>query len=115
NVATRGGSQTAERIAGDEENASLGMRAAETGAQVISGHWIAAARNALRTWRDLGARPDPKFTERLAKLLFSDNPSLELPPRLPVQDVRSSQALEAATPALVPGAASALAEPQQSR
>jgi hypothetical protein len=109
NVATRGGSQTAERVATDEQNAELGMRTAEMGKQALSGELIGLARNALRTWRDLGARPDPKYTERLAEILFSEQPNLAAPMRAPVFDQGTARGLEAAPRALVPGAASGLA------
>jgi hypothetical protein len=117
NVRIRGGSQTAERIEADNETAEGLVGAADIGKSAISGEWLSAIRKAIRMKRDLGLRQDPALNERIAKLLFSTEPDLTT-----VGIGTSGQGgnwmaaapmLQAATPGLVPGAASALAQPGQ--
>ena len=115
NVKTMGGSQTAERLEADNETGDNLMGAADIGKSVIGGEWLSAIRKAIRMKRDLGLRQDPALNERIAKLLFSTEPDLTT-----VEMGTSGRGgnwmaaapmLQAATPALVPGAASAIAQP----
>ena len=109
-----GGSQTAERLAADEETTGETLLgAADIGKSAISGNWLSAINKAIRMKRDLGLRQDPALNERIAKLLFSTEPDLatvEMGTSGRGGLMRAAApALSQATPALVPGAASALA------
>ena len=114
NVKTMGGSQTAERLAADEETTGETLLgAADIGKSAMSGNWLSAINKAIRMKRDLGLRQDPALNERIAKLLFSTEPDLttvEMGTSGRGGLMRAAApALNQATPALVPGAASALA------
>jgi hypothetical protein len=62
--------------------------------------------------RDLGIRQNPELNERIAKLLFSTSPNLEkTAPGRSNYLQRPANILQAGTPALIPGAASSLAQP----
>jgi hypothetical protein len=63
--------------------------------------------------RDLGLRQNPQLNEKIAKLLFSTNPDLAVPEVGSRGNylARPASALEAATPALVPGAAATALTP----
>ena len=116
NTSIRRGSQTAERLAEDQSQENLiGTGGAEIAKSLASGEWLGALRKYMRMKRDLGLRQNPELNERIAKLLFSTEPDLtaiETGSRGNYLE-RPAAALAAATPALVPGAASALAQPGQ--
>jgi len=79
-----GNSATGERLA--EDVAGEGVEQALQGAHVVgqlaSGHPLRAALNAWRLYRDLGLKPDPKFNEKVAQILFATNISPELEAKL---------------------------------
>ena len=113
NVKTMGGSQTAERMAADEETTGETLLgAADIGKSAISGNWLSAINKAIRMKRDLGLRQDPALNERIAKLLFSTEPDLA------TTEIGTSgqggnwmaaaSMLQGAHPALMSGAESAL-------
>lgn len=114
NTSIRRGSQTAERMAEDHgDDHTLASGGAEIAKSLASGEWVGALRKYLRMKRDLGLRQNPELNERIAKLLFSTEPDLtaiETGSRGNYLERPAAQ-LQAATPALVPGAASALAQP----
>lgn len=66
-----GNSATAKRLAEDQSGENLlaagGAKIAEN---VATGHWLSAAKNAIRMYRDVGIRPNPKLNEQIAKILF---------------------------------------------
>jgi hypothetical protein len=116
NTSIRRGSQTAERMAEDQgDDHTMAAGGAEIAKSLASGEWLGALRKYLRMKRDLGLRQNPELNERIAKLLFSTEPDLtaiETGSRGNYL-ARPAAQLQAATPALVPGAASALAQPTQ--
>lgn len=68
-----GGSDTARRIAEDEstENA-MSAGGAHLAGDVVTGHWLSAARTAVRMWRDRqDRRGNPKLNEEIARVLFA--------------------------------------------
>lgn len=111
NVSIRRGSQTAERMAEDQSQDHLmatgGM---EIGKSLVSGEWIGALRKYIRLKRDLGLRQDPALNERIAKILFSTEPDLTKSAVGADRNYLQGPAdfLRGGTPALVPGAESAL-------
>jgi hypothetical protein len=112
NASIRRGSQTAERLAEDQgDDHTMAAGGAEIAKSLASGEWLGAIRKYLRMKRDLGLRQNPELNERIAKLLFSTKPDLtaiETGSRGNYLE-RPAAALQSAAPALVPGAASALA------
>lgn len=115
NVSIRRGSQTAERLAEDQgQENMLTMGGADIAKSLASGEWIGAIRKYIRMKRDLGIRQDPALNERIARILFSTEPDLTIPAGSRTNYLQSpANLLRGATPALIPGAASALATPPQ--
>lgn len=121
-----GGSQTAERVAEDTsgENA-LSAGGAHLAEQVVTGHWLSAAKNAVRMWRDRQDRAgNPKLNEQVARILFETpiDPASEVGQRLTGQFTGpqgvnhlapAANVIGNAASALAPGAGSALSQPQQ--
>lgn len=111
NVSIRKGSQTAERLAEDEsQDHTLAIGGAEIAKSLAGGEWLGALRKYIRMKRDLGLRQNPELNERIAKILFSTKPDLTSVETGSRGNYLENPAaiLQNATPALVPGASSAL-------
>lgn len=100
------GSQTAGRLAEDlsQENALTGA-AATVGGHLASGSWLGAAKAALKSWRDLGLRANPKLNEEIAKILFATkiDPASPIAQRLSGQPKPQSSAVNSGAKYLPPG------------
>jgi hypothetical protein len=69
---TTGGSDTARRLAEDQSGENLlASGGAELAEKMSRGSWLGAAKSAIRMWRDLGIRSNPKVNEEVARILFS--------------------------------------------
>jgi hypothetical protein len=69
---TLGGSQTARRLAEDQSGENmLAAGGAHIAENVATGRWLSAAKNAIRLYRDVGLRPNPKLNEEISRILFA--------------------------------------------
>jgi hypothetical protein len=69
------GSQSIEKLAEDVSAVNVGVRAMSAAkiakAVVVDGNPLRAVGEMWRLYRDIGNKPDPRFTEEIAKILFS--------------------------------------------
>ena len=114
NVSIRRGSQTAERLAEDQSSDhTLAIGGAEIAKSLAGGEWLGAIRKYIAMKRDLGVRQNPALNERIAQLLFSTDPQLSMTNLAdrPNYLAGPASALQAGTPALIPGGAATLLAP----